>query len=324
MILGDLLGRIFYILPPLPRTAQLAITNRCNFNCRMCQRYDLKVKLVDMDLAGYQKILDRLEGVENLILTSWGEPLMHPDFIKMLALAGAKGFKVRFTTNGVLLDDGIIKAIIDNQVEAVTFSVDQIRNSDGSLGHEIFGQLEKIIKLKNRSDSAGSRTKIYLQATYHYGREQDIVDVAEFAAKHHLDRLRLSRLDIRFHDFKRPDLLAEKRLLKLLEQKFSGGKTGIDFLPHAAYDGWRRTAYKIIAPLLHRGGRFCLRTFEDVYIDADGNVAPCCGLPWLVMGNIFESSLKKIWRGEKFRHFRRNQPACCGRCDVLDLKPHKN
>ena len=212
MTLGDLLGRIFYILPPLPRTAQLAITNRCNFNCRMCQRNDLKVKLVDMDLAVYQKILDRLAGVQNLILTSWGEPLLHPDFILMLELAKQKKFNTRFTTNGLLLSEQITQAIIDNNVEAVTFSLDQLKNHDGSLGHEVSGQLEKIILLKEMIDSSGSRTKIYLQATYHYGREQDIIEVAEFAARHHLDRLRLSRLDVRFHNFQRPGLADEKKL----------------------------------------------------------------------------------------------------------------
>ena len=324
MTLGDLLGRIFYILPPLPRTAQLAITNRCNFNCRMCQRNDLKVKLVDMDLAVYQKILDRLAGVQNLILTSWGEPLLHPDFILMLELAKQKKFNTRFTTNGLLLSEQITQAIIDNNVEAVTFSLDQLKNHDGSLGHEVSGQLEKIILLKEMIDSSGSRTKIYLQATYHYGREQDIIEVAEFAARHHLDRLRLSRLDVRFHNFQRPGLADEKKLLAILDKKFPARMIGIDFLPHVAFDGWQRTAYKIIAPLLHRGGRYCLRTYEDVYIDADGEVTPCCGLPWLAMGNIFNNNLKEIWHGKKFRHFRQNQHACCGRCDVLDLQPHNN
>lgn len=321
-MIRDLLGRIFYILPPLPRTAQLAVTNRCNFSCQMCQRFDLKVKLVDMDFSVYQKILDRLTGVENLILTSWGEPLLHPDFIKMLRLAKEKKFKTRFTTNGALLTEELMRAIIDSGVEAVTFSLDQINNYDGSLGHEIDGQLEKIIRLKEKIDQSGGRTKIYLQSTYHYGREQDIVEVAEFAARHHLDRLRLSRLDVRFHKFERPSLSDEKKLLKLLEEKFSAGELGIDFLPHAAFDGWRRTAYKLIAPLLHRGGRFCLRTYEDIYIDADGEVTPCCGLPWLSMGNILKNSLRDIWRGKKFRHFRRTQHLCCGNCDVLDLKPH--
>ena len=324
MILTDLLGRIFYILPPLPRTAQLAITNRCNFGCQMCQRYDLKVKLIDMDFGIYGKILDRLTGVENLILTSWGEPLLHPDFIKLLELAKQKKFKTRFTTNGVLLTDELMRAIIENDVEAVTFSLDQINNHDGSLGHEVSGQLEKIIRLKEMLNDSGSRTKIYLQSTYHYGREQDIVDVAEFAARHHLDRLRLSRLDIRFHQFKRPSLQDEKKLLEMLEKRFTAQQIGIDFLPHAAFDGWMRTAYKLLAPLLHRGGQFCLRTYEDVYIDADGEVTPCCGLPWLTMGNILNTGLKDIWRGEKFRHFRQTQHLCCGNCDVLDLKPHNN
>jgi len=324
MTLGDLSGRIFYILPPLPRTAQLAITNRCNFNCRMCQRNDLKVKLVDMDLAVYRKILDRLAGVENLILTSWGEPLLHPDFIKMLELAQQKNFKTRFTTNGLLLSGQMMQAIIDNDVEAVTFSLDQIKNHEGSLGHEVSGQLEKIVQLKEKIDSSGSRTKIYLQAAYHYGREQDIIEVAEFAVSHHLDRLRLSRLDVRFHNFQRPGLADEKKLLTILDKKFSAARIGIDFLPHAAFDGWQRIAYKIIAPLLHRGGRYCLRTYEDVYIDADGEVTPCCGLPWLSMGNILADNLQEIWQGKKFRHFRQNQQACCGRCDVLDLKPHNN
>lgn len=320
-MLNELVRRILYLIPALPKTAQIGITNRCNFNCQMCQRNDLEVQFVDMDFDSFKFIIDHLTGVTDIILTGWGEPLLHPRLFDMIAYCRQKRIKVRFTTNGALLNKGLAVRLADSGVDAVTFSLDQIKSGDTNLGHIITYQLNNIIEFKKIIDEQKRPIKIYLQATYHKNHEQDIFDVADFAIKHGLSRLRVSRLDVRFRPLSRPTLAEEKQVVNLLDKHLSGAGVGLDFLPHTAFDGWAKRIYRIIYPFLHRNGRYCLRTYNDIYIDVDGLVTPCCALPRLGMGNLKENTLEEIWQGGAFKNFRRNQKIICGKCDILKVKP---
>jgi len=74
--------------------------------------------------------------------------------------------------------------------------------------------------------------------------------------------------------------------------------------------------------------RRCRRPWEVAYITAWGNLLPCCISPFssldydsLILGNIFEQGLEKIWTGEKYLEFRRrhqssNPPGSCIGCGV--------
>jgi radical SAM protein with 4Fe4S-binding SPASM domain len=66
-----------------------------------------------------------------------------------------------------------------------------------------------------------------------------------------------------------------------------------------------------------------------MYITANGNVLPCCIAPFatvdgaaMILGNVFESSLEKIWLGAEYKNFRNqlktaDPPTCCKACGVL-------
>lgn len=74
--------------------------------------------------------------------------------------------------------------------------------------------------------------------------------------------------------------------------------------------------------------RQCRRPWEVAYITAWGNVLPCCISPFslldydsLVLGNVFEQGLERIWKGERFREFREKHqstdpPGCCAGCGM--------
>jgi len=321
-MLKDLLGRLVYIIPQKPKTIQISITNVCNFNCAMCQRFDLKVDLKHMDFELYKLILSKIEGPANIILTGWGEPLTHPHITQMVKLAKDKNLNVRFTTNGSLLDSQMADNLLNAGIDAITFSIDSIKKHDNFLGHPDHNQLQKIIDFKKLIDERNSNTKIYLQSVYQKGAEDDLLDVVDFAIENKLDRVRLSRLDTRFHEFDRPTWQEEKELIKKIEAKIKNTSVGLDFLPHTALDGFARSIFKIISPYLHRGGKYCLRTYDDIYINENGIATPCCALPNLNLGNIREQSLSEIWNSPNFKSFRKNQRKICGKCDVLAIKTY--
>lgn len=316
----ETLGRVFYIVPTMPKTAQICITNECNFNCAICQRRDLGVEIKGMNFDDFKRIVDRLLGVKDIILTGWGEPLFYPKIVEAIEYCSAKGFKTRLTTNGALLNEDKANKLIEAGLDAITFSLDQIKNSDDNIGHIIINQLRNIKMLRTKIKERKSLLKIYTQSVYQLNGENNILDVVNFAIENDLDKVRISRLDIRFKKIDRPNYQAEKMLIKKIEQRIKNTKIELDFLPHTAFRGWKKIVYKIIRPFLHCCGKYCLRTYNDIYINENGMVTPCCALPNVFLGNIFNNKLRDIWLGAEFKNFRRQQAKICGKCDVLALK----
>lgn len=318
----EFIDRITYRVPKLPKEAQLEVTNRCNFNCKMCQRYDLGVSFTDMDWEMYEKILDKVVGIKNLVLTSWGEPFLHRRIFDMIRAAKERGHNVRLTTNASLLNERFRQNIFESGLDAITFSIDDVEPDNNGWGHEITKQLDNITKFLSEKHLGGFKIKVYFQTMYHVDGEDKIFKIIELAKKLGVDRVRISRLDLRFNcDLKRPSLAQEKALVKkLLSAKHLG--VGVDFLPYLAFDGLLARAYNLVYPLLHRQGPPCLRTFDNIYINQAGGVTPCCSLPKLSLGNISEGSIEEIWRNQHFQHFRAHQKMVCGKCDVLSVRPY--
>lgn len=320
-ILSEFLRRLLFLPPDYPQSIQIGITNVCNFTCPMCQRFDLKVDLKHMDFELFKKIITKIDvrKCSNLILTGWGEPLCHPQFLEMVALAKAKGFKVRFTSNGNLLDENKIKFLLEQNVEAITFSIDQLESDDKTIGHAIAGQLDKIKRLIDLKNELGKKTQVYFQTTYSKKGEDKILAIIDYAEKIGIDRVKISRLDIRFQKFERPTAQDEKSFVKKLENYAKGKNVKVDFLPYLSFGGVSRIFYRLVYPWLHRRGRFCLRIFSDLYINENGKITPCCALPKCEIGDILNSEIDQVWHSLHLKRFRMKQQMICGACDILEI-----
>lgn len=78
------------------------IGNICNLSCSFCTGTTREKR--QMRAEEFAQVCARLQGhAKYLYLHVMGEPLLHPDLGRLLALAGEAGFPVCITTNGVLL-----------------------------------------------------------------------------------------------------------------------------------------------------------------------------------------------------------------------------
>jgi MoaA/NifB/PqqE/SkfB family radical SAM enzyme len=126
----------------LPKILQIEPTNAFNFNCEMCLHASPeKTPPAYLPLETYEKLArDVFPSLDSLILFGWGEPLMHPDFIRMLEIARAAlrpDATVKVTSNGSLLNDSIIDTIYDNElIDFLNISYDKPPGeSDSFPGH---------------------------------------------------------------------------------------------------------------------------------------------------------------------------------------------
>ena len=54
-------------------------------DCPMCQREDLGIELEHMSWFHFTTLVDKLTYHENITLTGWGEPFIHPQVFDMIA-----------------------------------------------------------------------------------------------------------------------------------------------------------------------------------------------------------------------------------------------
>lgn len=91
----------------------LELTYRCNLDCFFCYN-DLGLRGTPLQFAQYETLLRDLASMKVMDVTlSGGEPLAHPDFFRIGALARELGFVVRVKSNGHALAGTLARRLRD-------------------------------------------------------------------------------------------------------------------------------------------------------------------------------------------------------------------
>ena len=99
--------------------------NACNSDCWYCNIHSPTRKPSEKFLADrlpfsvFESIMDDLEhmGIDGVTILANGEPLLHPDFVRMISTAKSKNVMVNFFTNGLLLNRSIANVLVKSQVD---------------------------------------------------------------------------------------------------------------------------------------------------------------------------------------------------------------
>ena len=139
-----------------PPYLQIEPTSICNYRCVFCYQTDNTFNkrsfghMGHMTIDTFKKIVDQAEGnIEFISLASRGEPLLCPDFKKMLDYTRGKFFNLKINTNASLLDENMSHAILKSGVKTIVFSADA---ADSVLYSKlrVNGKLERIVEnIKN-------------------------------------------------------------------------------------------------------------------------------------------------------------------------------
>ena len=303
---------------------QFEITNACNLNCAMCPRKVLGAGEAHMDFMLYKKILDKLEGVQRIYLTGWGEPLFYPRIIDAIKAAKDRGHFVSITTNGILLTPVMQKRLIESGIDQVVFSVDSITDFTGD-GHKNAAALKNIMEFAKLAKK-WNRPDIAFQACNQKNREHDLFDVINFAGRAGIKKVEILRLDTRFvSNLARPTFKEEQQTLARAV-KF-GRLIGVEVnsIQYSLGRGFYAALFRISRRLFHSLNVFmnkpCLKVQDYLYINVKGKGTPCCMLPHYEIGDLGSQNLDEVWHSEKFKNFRKKDwKQICGKCDIMNLK----
>ncbi len=110
-----------------PVAVVLGLTYRCQCACEHCsveagpgrQRDD------ELSTAKLEDLLRQIRALGALKVSFFGgEPLLHPDVHHLASLGAALGLRISIDTNGILLDQGCVDALVRSRVSNVNISID--------------------------------------------------------------------------------------------------------------------------------------------------------------------------------------------------------
>jgi radical SAM protein with 4Fe4S-binding SPASM domain len=325
--------------PYLPRNLYIEVTNRCNLKCRACILYRGSWEPTrDMTLDELVRITDQLPQLERIALHGIGEPLLNADLSAMIRHLKNRDAFVFFNSNGILLDEKRQNDLINAGLDELRISLDAANQRDykatrnSNRFEQIISNLRAFVKQIRRLQV--TRPSLSL---WYLGTRENINSLPEFvrlAADIGVTQVYLQRL-VYFQDddgyglataAKTPAASDGRARQRLAQGQNLAKQLGVQF--NASGLTSPLESLKTDTRNCHSWKR-CFRPTTLMYITANGNVLPCCISPFstsdyasIILGNVFETPLKEIWRGSKYRAFRKSHqtatpPKSCRGCGNL-------
>lgn len=304
----------------LPKQLEIELTLSCNLKCLMCKKWTQGLRKTDS--ISTSKILDTISqaekmGVQSIIL-SGGEPLLRKDIKEIIAEIGNSKITGSIITNGTLLTDELSTILLKNDFE-VNISVDgscaeihdSIRNSKGT-----FDLVMKNLKnhIKNMDKYGPGRIHLLFVI-----QKENVDDIIAFSNMSEKLGVTCSFEIVGAEDNNRFPQDKIERLIEYLKKERLKGNPKHRFSPthnnkemmNAILDGKiskesiEKGEYTI--DLFKRETIPCFKGADSMFIDAKGDVFPCCfgyNEEMTPLGNINQSSLKDIWFSKEYNCFR--------------------
>ena len=341
--------------PSWPRSLTVESSFVCNLTCRMCPRSAEAFAGADADTPALlaPDLFDRLEPWLHRFafvdLTGWGEPLMNPHLIEFIRRIKEHGPQVSFITNGALLDADRAEALLEAGVDFLTVSCDAGRPEtyEAVRGRDRFHLLiENLNRFRQTRDRLGHRARINWAFVMMRSNIDELPEAVEWAGRCGIDRISVKHMETAVNgdnlaqalfDTRRLDGPSEKELAHCADMVHQG---------RLIADRYPRLEFVEAHPPFDPDEKTCLaRPNENVVMDTQGNLAPCCYTlaadtrPYqtersqeqktYLLGNLWDQPLDHIFASVPYRAFSRafsggGAPDPCLGCIQLARRPGRD
>jgi radical SAM protein with 4Fe4S-binding SPASM domain len=270
------------------------ITSKCNLSCIHCynsRAYEdpFSEKLgPDLSTKEVFSILDKLaDGEVDAIQFLGGEPFVRHDFIDILRYAKNKNISCNIATNGVLVNQTIIKKLVVVSPKQIAFSIDgaTAKNNDVVRGKGVFDRAVNNLKLLSGYFKANNiKTDLGIQCTLNKFNKQEIGRIVSLGKELDLDFVAFESLKI----LTQYDVIQKNELKKIIlnfPELFKAGEEIASLMSlnqtkiRIAILNWGTPKFRNFLNHKYkvslRVGKSCRATSELFYIRADGIVHPC-------------------------------------------------
>ena len=306
---------------------QLVLTNQCNLACKYCycsrtNDFPLKKEIMSQEtLRKSIELLFKKSGTApklNIVFFG-GEPLLQKALIiygvkygNQLAKQYGKEITFSMTTNGVLVDDEIIKVIKDNKFAVmVSLDGDEEKHNSQCPTHCGEGSYSQAVQGLKKLLENGCHTEIRCTMTHPMGELKKLLESFYSFNCQFLKRIVIepaynpienpSSYDFQAEDYK--TLIEQERKLLPWMLSTMRGKESPKYIPYsptlAAMSSHPFTTTRLCN---------CEAGYSSIGIDPSGNIFPCVrfgGMSQWVLGHIssaeeISNKVKEFWK--KYRH----------------------
>jgi glycosyltransferase involved in cell wall biosynthesis/MoaA/NifB/PqqE/SkfB family radical SAM enzyme len=314
---------------PAPRRVTF-VTNPglCNLHCPMCDTHSRyasadpkELPLLDFDVVERVVLELAQRGLQEILPSTMGEPLLYPDFRRLLELAARTGVKVNLTTNGTFPGRGGVDAwtaALLPVVSDVKFSVNAIepavaeRVMPGAGARLQLQNIRRYLELKCRRETeTGQTSTATVQATFMESTLEELPRLLRWAIANGLDRFKGHQLWVTW-----PQMEAES--LRRSHEAAARWNRMVDVLreiaEHETAPNGKRIRLENVEPIRldsePRDGTATRCPFlgREAWIEADGTFQVCCcprgeRKAFGEFGSVLDAPFMDLWTSLRYRDF---------------------
>lgn len=332
-------------------------TSRCNLSCMTCMRNAWDEPLGDMSPEVWARLMAGLRAFArppDIFIGGIGEPLAHPDILRMVREAKALRGRVELITNGVSLTEAVATELVAAQLDRLWVSLDGATPGgyfDVRLGDALPTILANLRRLQTlRSATLLQKPALGVAFVAMRRNVAELPRVVDLAAELGADRVHVSNLlayspqmleEVLYGATSPATLpLVRRRGIQVTLPSFPVTDVTRPVLASLATDsrldlwlgGGSTTAPTDWCPFVEAG---------STSVRWDGAVSPCPPLlhrhdhhltdcvrrsEHFAVGHLLDSELRAIWLGEEYRELRqriqRFDFSPCTSCNTCELATH--
>lgn len=286
------------LIPPI--YMEITLSRACNHRCIFCAFDYIGYKNRFLDTKVLKKTLvsaGRL-GVKSIMYGGEGEPLLHRDAADIVNYTRRQGIDVAITTNGTLLNEGIIKQCMGafswmrvSLNAGTNKNYKKIHGCSGRDFKKVLSNLKQAVEFKKRNNL---RCVIGAQVVLIQENKKEVVKLAKLMKDIGVDYLIVKPFSK--HPFSNNDIGEDfdyDRLSYIRDrlEEISGNGFSAIFRQNTMRKISRQRPYK-----------HCMGLPFWAYIDAEGDVSACSaylGDKKFVYGNIYKKGFSDILKGKR-------------------------
>lgn len=322
----------------------------CNLSCIMCEdhspysttqreRIQARISKRRMPIELIHKIIAEAKsmGLQEIIPSTMGEPLLYKDFTEILAICHQYDIKLNLTTNGTFPIKGakawaelIVPVTSDVKISwngATKETQEKIMR--GTRWEKVLANAKDFIAIRDRYAQDGNNyCRVTFQLTFLQENVNELADIIELAAEMGVDRIKGHHLWAHFKEIKNSSMrrndeaiacwnTAVQSAYQITEQKrLPNGKKIL-----------LENIYPITAESIQVYEGECPFLGREAWVATDGRFNPCCApdkerRTLGEYGNLNETSIKDIWNSAEYRNLQANYQAqaVCQKCNMRKPK----
>ena len=302
---------------PILKDLFLEVTMRCNARCEHCgsscgdkvmneeiSAEDLKKALLD--------ISKKYNESEILLNVTGGEPLIRKDLFEIMKYATSLGFRWGMTSNGMLINDDILKKMEDTKMETISISLDGLKETHESF-RKVPNSFEKIIENIKKLQQVPSIKIVQVTTVANKKNLHELEDLYQLMKNLNVISWRVINVDPIGRAKGNSDILLDSKdyiylwnfIKEKREENILNVEYGCSHYLDLNYEKELRDTYFI-----------CSAGLYVASILSNGDISVCPNVerrPEFIQGNIKKDNFVDIWENE-FKIFRNENRTKCDKC----------